>query len=231
MSLRDLIIAGGNQTFAENNLPANAQAADRFNARVGTVLTQNSEPGSLLYDAGRMVGGRPADGSFDRFIGNDPVRAARYYARQAGLNSSTEPNDPGAPAPNSGGSVARSLDYGDYAPYAQFFGMDAATAYAESLANTAHQREVLDLTRAGLNPVLSAIKGSGADVVAGSPASSGHSGAAVEEAPGLFSGSVVSNAVAAAISWLAGNKRAAASALGRAGGALVSNIQAARGKA
>lgn len=228
MSLRDLLITAGNQSFAENNLPANAQAADRFNARVGTFMTQNSEPGSLLYDSGRMVGGRPADGSFDRFIGNDASRAARYYARHAGLIPSAEPNDPGSPVPTSGGSVARSLDYGEFAPYAQFFGMDAATAYSETLANTAHQREVLDLQRAGLNPVLSATKGAGADVVAGSPLTSGHSGAAVEEAPGLFSGNVVSNAVAAAISWFAGNKRAAASALGRAGAAMVQNFQAGR---
>lgn len=52
------------------------------------------------------------------------------------------------------------------ADLARHYGMDAATAYSEALANTSHQREVKDLQAAGLNPVLSTRYG-GASVVSG----------------------------------------------------------------
>lgn len=45
------------------------------------------------------------------------------------------------------------------APLAETYGMDAYTAYQEALANTSHQREIVDLKRAGLNPILSASYG------------------------------------------------------------------------
>lgn len=71
------------------------------------------------------------------------------------------------------GSTAKPIVYSDWSPAAQQFGMDQQTAYAEHMANTAHQREVADLRAAGLNPVLGV--GSGASGVTGHIATSGSS--------------------------------------------------------
>lgn len=87
------------------------------------------------------------------------VGAAYRYASGGGGSS-------GGGAVSSASSVTRLPVY-PYADIASQYGMDQATAYREALANTAHMREVQDLQRAGLNPVLSATGGSGAASFAG----------------------------------------------------------------
>lgn len=79
----------------------------------------------------------------------------------------------------SSGASAKPIIYSDWSPSAKFFGMDQETAYAEHMANTAHQREVNDLRSAGLNPVLGA--GSGATMVSGSIANTSSSAKKVSD--------------------------------------------------
>lgn len=80
---------------------------------------------------------------------------------------------------SSGDSVGSGLGSTNISPYyadvslsplASKYGMDSATAYSEALANTAHQREMEDYKRAGLNPALAVMKGNGSEVISGSQA-------------------------------------------------------------
>lgn len=91
------------------------------------------------------------------------------------LSDSGSGSRPGSGSGSSGSSEipASVPDYLN-ADLARHYGMDAATAYQEALANTSHQREVKDLQAAGLNPVLSTRYGgssgvSGASVYAPAP--------------------------------------------------------------
>ena len=105
--------------------------------------------------------------SFKDFFGlgdsgpNSALGASGSGASGSGASGGYYYSDPGSYAPDS-----VELNYPN-AALAQFYGMDAETAYHEALANTAIQRRMLDYKAAGLNPVLAAQYNSGADSFAG----------------------------------------------------------------
>lgn len=69
---------------------------------------------------------------------------------------------------------------------------DISRKWQEYMSNTAHQREIKDLQAAGLNPVLSAMGGSGAPVTSGATASGYASQGAMGETDTSLSGALVS---------------------------------------
>lgn len=79
---------------------------------------------------------------------------------EGGLFSpSLQPYNPNSASGAGSGAIAPSTNDFLNAELAAYYGMDRNTAYQEALANTAYQRAVIDMQRAGLNPA--AIFGAG----------------------------------------------------------------------
>lgn len=151
---------------------------------------------SQKYVAG--VGGLPASSSKARTAssGSTGISTLDDYFRR--LQSVTEANNAWSAA-----QAQKQMDFQKQsADAAMKFNHDEAELsrlWQERMSNTAHQREIKDLQAAGLNPVLSAMGGSGAPVTSGATASGYTSSGAKGDtdtslAPALVSllGSVIS---------------------------------------
>lgn len=166
--------------------PVQAGIIYNQSARLGYQQYQNSlynmglyNPASDTYaEVARRVGDKPYINTLADTIGG--LITGKGLSDSASGSDVYDTTSKGGGGYGGGGHPSTGTTYLD-APYAEAYGMSAETAYQEALAGSAHQREVQDLIKAGLNPVLSVTKGNGASTFSGSDGSAGGGSSAADE--------------------------------------------------
>lgn len=172
------MVQGHIASAVRNVYPPVASSASAFSILQNGVRNtfRNVSPTSSLLDFvnSAKVAGDIAKHQLADLPWNDAVDAVR--SRLSGLSnsggsssavSSSAGSSAAVSSPVVSSSQPQTFDYLD-APWASAYGMSRETAYSEALNNTAYQRSVQDMQKAGLNPAV--IFGAGNGYAAGSPA-------------------------------------------------------------
>lgn len=159
----------GSSTFYTWNKPSSAKELLNLGTRA-RVTSNSATPDSVSSGSGssRSVSSARSGSGSGSLISQDPALMFDYYMSK--LSAITDKNNAW-----SAEQAQKQMDFQKAsADSAMKFNHDEAElsrAWQERMSNTAHQREIKDLQAAGLNPVLSAMGGSGAPVTSGATAS------------------------------------------------------------